>query len=29
MERFAEEMGRLLQRPLVDVAVRHQPRSAL
>ncbi|TKV94092.1 hypothetical protein SEVIR_9G271200v4 [Setaria viridis] len=29
MERFAEEMGKLLQRPLVDVAVRQQPRSAL
>ncbi|KAF8720711.1 hypothetical protein HU200_023614 [Digitaria exilis] len=29
MERFAEEMGKLLQRPLVDVAVRQHPRSAL
>ncbi|KAF8692531.1 hypothetical protein HU200_039633 [Digitaria exilis] len=29
MERFAEEMGKLLQRPLVDVAVRQRPRSAL
>ncbi|KAF8661707.1 hypothetical protein HU200_056656 [Digitaria exilis] len=29
MQRFAEEMGKLLQRPLVDVAVRQRPRSAL